>query len=217
PEEPGRLVIALTGPRALPTWQGSDQTPFDFYDMKGILSTLLNGLHITDLRFEPGQRPTFHPGKCGQVIVGGKIVGFFGEIHPLVKERLDVNEFPILVADFDLDMIIDSIPERYNVQPVPVYPPVLEDLAIVVDEDLPAARVESTIRKAAKDIVTAVQLFDVYRGESIGQGKKSLAYAITYQAPDRTLTDNEVARIRQRIIQMLNVEINARIRSLNET
>lgn len=216
PEEPGRLAIALTGPRTLPTWQASDQAPFDFYDMKGILSTLLNGLHVVDLRFEPGQHPTFHPGKCAQVIVGGKKIGFFGEIHPLVKERLDANEFPILVADLDVDRIIKSIPERYNVQPVPVYPPVLEDLAIVVDEDLPAARVEETIQKAGKDIVTSIRLFDVYQGESIGQGMKSLAYAITYQAPDRTLTDNEVASIRKHIIQLLKSEINASIRSLDQ-
>lgn len=163
-----------------------------------------------------GSTQLFHPGKCAQVIVGGKKIGFFGEIHPLVKERLDANEFPILVADLDMDRIIKSIPERYNVQPVPVYPPVLEDLAIVVDEDLPTARVEETIQKAGKDIVTSIRLFDVYQGESIGQGMKSLAYAITYQALDRTLTDNEVTSIRKHIIQLLKSEINASIRSLDQ-
>jgi phenylalanyl-tRNA synthetase beta chain len=214
PEEPRRLVIMISGPRWLTTWQGQEHTPFDFYDMKGILMTLFEGLHLPDVRIEPGDHASFHPGKRAQVLLGDQTLGVFGEMHPLVKERLDVNESALLAADLDLEAMIAHIPERYDYEPVPVYPPVLEDLAIVVDEQLPAARVEETIRKAGGEIVTAMQLFDVYQGEAIGEGKKSLAYAITYQAADRTLTDNEVARVRQQIMQSLKKEINASIRSL---
>ena len=213
PDEPRRLAIVITGPRSQPTWQAADTAPFDFYDLKGIVSTLLESLHIQKFAIKPEQHPTFHPGKCAQVLLCDSSTGVFGEIHPLVMDRFDLNEFPILAAELDLEAIIASIPERYHIQPVPVYPPVLEDLAIIVDENLPAERVEETIRYAAGDIITSIKLFDVYRGDVIGQGKKSLAYSITYQAPDRTLTDNEVAVTRQRIIQVIKDEIDASIRS----
>jgi phenylalanyl-tRNA synthetase beta chain len=214
PDEPRRLVIMITGPRTLPTWQGYDQNHFDFHDLKGILYTMFEGLHLPGMHLEPEQNPSFHPGKCAKVLLGDQKIGVFGEIHPLVKERLEVNESPLLAADLDVEAIIANIPDSYHVKPVSVYPPVLEDLAIVVDEQLAAIRVEEIIQKAGGDMVTAIQLFDVYQGDTIGQGKKSLAYSITYQAPDRTLTDNEVARIRQQIIQLLKIEINASIRSL---
>jgi phenylalanyl-tRNA synthetase beta chain len=214
PEEPRRLVIMISGPRSLPAWQGEERTAFDFYDMKGILMTLFEGLHLPVVRIEPDEHAAFHPGKCAQAVLNEQKLGVFGEIHPLVKAGLEVNESALLAADLDVEAMIACIPERYDFEPLPVYPPVLEDLAIVVEDQLPAARVEQTIQKAGGEIVTAMQLFDVYRGEAIGQGKKSLAYAITYQAPDRTLTDNEVAMVRQQIIQSLKEEINASIRSL---
>jgi phenylalanyl-tRNA synthetase beta chain len=96
---------------------------------------------------------------------------------------------------------------------VPPFPPVLEDLAIVVDEQLPAERVEEVIRNAGGSIVTQVNLFDVYRGAQAGEGKKSLAYSLTYQSAERTLTDEEVAKIRGKIIRKLEEELNAKLRS----
>jgi len=96
---------------------------------------------------------------------------------------------------------------------VPVLPPVFEDLAVVVDEDLPAERVEALIRQTGGKIVSDVRLFDVYRGEKVGAGKKSLAYSITYQARDKTLTDKDVAAIRARILRRLEQELGATLRT----
>jgi phenylalanyl-tRNA synthetase beta chain len=96
---------------------------------------------------------------------------------------------------------------------VPAYPPALEDLAIIVDESQPARRVEQVIRQAGGELLSAVRLFDVYRGDPIGPGLKSLAYSLTYQAQDRTLTDQEVAQARQRILRRLEDELGAELRS----
>ena len=213
PREPLKLGIVLTGPRNLPGWQEADTTPMDFYDLKGVVTTLLEGLQIHNFYYEAGEHPSFHPGKCARVIVDGQSIGVIGEIHPQVQEQYELPETPVLAAEFDLDAILPYIPERYDITPVPAYPPILEDLAVIVDEDLPAARVVQVIQAAGGDTVAAIKLFDVYQGTQIGPGKKSLAYSLTYQAPDRTLTDEEVSRIRQRIIESLESELGAKVRS----
>ncbi len=212
PDQLLRLAIVLTGPRSLPGWQKTDAEPMDFFDLKGIIATLMDGLHI-HMQVEPIEHPTFHPGKCARIMVGAQQVGVFGELHPLVHEHYDFSSFPVMAADINLDLLISMIPEHYAMQPVPAYPPALEDLAIVVDDDIPAERVASVIRQAGGRTVTNITLFDVYRSEQIGEGKKSLAYSVTYQSADKTLTDNDVAQIRQRIIRRLDQELDARLRT----
>jgi phenylalanyl-tRNA synthetase beta chain len=217
PDELQRLSILLVGPRGMPTWQGSDTTPMDFYDLKGLLTSLLEGLHIPDVHYEPGTNPTFHPGKCARILSGEKQLGVFGELHPLVRGRYDwpvaYDGNAILAADMDMDAILALVPSLYETTPVPEFPPVLEDLALVVDESLPAERVAELIRQAGGKVVREVRLFDVYRGEKIGAGKKSLAYSITYQAADKTLSDKDVAGIRTHILRRLEQELGAVLRS----
>jgi len=213
PDEPQRLAIVLTGPRSLPGWQPADTAAMDFYDLKGILAALLEALHIEAVRYESAGHPSFHPGKQAKVQAGEREIGVFGELHPVIRQNYDLPGSPLLAAELDLDMLLPLIPERYISQPVPAYPPVLEDLALVVDETLPAERVAEVIHQAGGKIVTGVRLFDVYRGEKIGAGKKSLAYSLTYQAPNKTLTDRDVAGIRTRILRRLEQELGAALRS----
>ncbi len=216
PDELQRLSIVLTGARGLPSWQPSDNTPLDFYDLKGILSGLLDGLHLPEVRYEPWEHPSFHPGKCARILSGGKQVGVFGELHPQVRERYDwpvtYNARQILAADLDMDALQSLIPDLHETAPVPEFPPVLEDLALVVDESLPAEHVAELIRQTGGKVLREVHLFDVYRGEKIGAGRKSLAYSITYQATDRTLSDKDVAGIRTRILHRLEQELGAKLR-----
>jgi len=212
PDELHRLAIALTGPRSLSGWQKADTEPMDIYDLKGIISSMMQELHI-NLVVEPFEHPTFHPGKCARLLVGEQQIGFFGELHPLVHERYDFSADPVLAADINMDILISLIPDRYNMQPVSAYPPVLEDLAIVVDEEIPAGRVADVIRQAGGRIVTNLTLFDVYRSDQIGKGHKSLAYSLTYQSADKTLTDTDVAQLRQRILRRLDQELGATLRS----
>jgi phenylalanyl-tRNA synthetase beta chain len=213
PDEPQRLAVVLTGPRSLSGWQPADSATMDFYDLKGILAALLEALHIEDVGYESAGHPSFHPGKQAKVQAGEREIGVFGELHPVIRQNYDLPDSPLLAAELDLDVLLPLIPERYISQPVPAYPPVLEDLALVVDETLPAERVAEVIRQAGGKIVTGVRLFDVYRGEKIGADKKSLAYSLTYQAPNKTLTDRDVAGIRTRIIRRLEQELGAALRS----
>jgi phenylalanyl-tRNA synthetase beta chain len=213
PEERPRLVVVLTGPRELPAWQGADTTPMDFYDLKGLLDQLLAGLHIANAQYEPVEYPSFHPGKSARLLLGEHQAGVSGELHPLVSEHYELPEMPVWVADLDLKVLLGAIPGLFAVQPVSAFPPVLEDLAVIVDEALPGERVVQVIWQAGGKTLSDLRLFDVYRGEQIGAGKKSLAYSLTYQAPDRTLTDAEVLQIRNRIVHCLEQELGASLRS----
>ena len=213
PEETPRLAIVLTGPRSPGSWDGEEGPPMSFFDIKGIISELLAELQIENVQFARTALPAYHPGKCASVEVAGIRLGHIGELHPLVHEHYDLLDFPVQAAQFDFEAILDLIPAMFEAKPVPVYPPVLEDLAIIVDEEVPAERVLDVLEQAGGRVLVGIQLFDVYRGKQIGQGKKSLAYNLSYQAPDRTLTDEEVAKIRDRIVRRLDKELNAKLRS----
>lgn len=213
PDEMQRLAIVMTGERNLAGWQKADTEPMDFYDLKGVLEGLLSGMHLSALRIEAVEHPSFHPGKCARLWIGGQPLGVFGELHPLVSERYDFPAGAVLAAELDLTSLLALAPERYEMSSVPAFPPVLEDLAVVVDEIVPADRVAELIRQAGGRTVTEVRLFDVYRSEQLGTEKKSLAYSLAYQAPDRTLTDKDVAQVRQKIIRRLEQETGAKLRS----
>ena len=212
PDEPRRLALAMTGPREDPHWQGADRAPLDFFDLKGVVETLAAGLHLSGVRTEPAAHPSYHPGKCARLLLDGNQAGIFGELHPLVRENYQVPDQPVLAGEFDLELLIARVPERFEVSSPPLYPPVLEDLAVILDEAVPASEVAATIAQAGGAVVAGVRLFDVYRGEQIGAGKKSLAYSVTYQA-DRTLTDEEVAQVRGKIVRRLEQSLGARLRT----
>jgi phenylalanyl-tRNA synthetase beta chain len=213
PAEPRRLVIALMGRRQLPDWEVNEQASMDFFDLKGIVEALLAALHVESVQYLPAQEPSFHPGKCALVQAGQTRLGYFGELHPRVMARLDLEGSPVLAADLELESLLAIIPERYDMQQVPSFPPVLEDIAIIVDETHQAGAIETVIRQAGGQMLADVRLFDIFRGEQIGTGKKSLAYSLTYQAFDRTLTDKDATQIRQRIVRRLEMEFGARLRS----
>ncbi len=213
PAEPLKLAIALTGPRALPSWREPASKEFDFFDLKGIFEALFEGLKVGIVEYSPGEHPSFHPGKCVRILIDGKQTGVMGELHPLVKERYNFHSFPLLAAELDVEMVIKAIPESIDVELVKTFPPVLEDLAIVVDEAIPAEQVLDVIRKSGGDLLEDIRLFDLYRGKQIEAEKKSLAYALTYQALDRTLTDEEVAGLRKKIVKALEKELGAHLRS----
>jgi phenylalanyl-tRNA synthetase beta chain len=213
PVEPRRISILLSGPRSLPTWQDTDHSSMDFFDMKGLISDLFDQLHLANIHFKPTEHPSFHPGKCASVNYQGIQIGIMGEIHPLVKEKYEFQEFPVIAAELDAESIQPLVPDLYNLDPVPVFPPVLEDLAVVVDENITAEQVSDLIKEIGGETVAEVTLFDVYRGGQAGSGKKSLAFSLTYQKPDRTLTDEEVAQIRKKIINQLEQRLDAHLRS----
>jgi phenylalanyl-tRNA synthetase beta chain len=213
PDEKQMLSIGLTGLREMPSWEGDQPEPMDFYDLKGIVEGMLKGLHVENVEFRSGEHPSLHPGKTAKVLIAGQKVGMMGELHPLVKANFELQEAPVLVAEFDLASLLEASQILFDVEAVPTYPPVLEDLAVVVDQDVTAAEVEAVIRLGGGEDLAKVQLFDIYRGEQLGEGKKSLAFNLTYIAPDRTLTDKEVQKLREKIIFLLDEKLNAQLRS----
>jgi phenylalanyl-tRNA synthetase beta chain len=212
PNEHSKLAMVMSGARIASAWDVKDSPTFDFYDLKGRIELLLSGLHYKDVSYTPIDSVNYlHPGKAAEVKVNGQVVGVFGELHPSIKERYDVGDAPVVVAEFDLEKL-RSLSPTYGVVPVSDFPPVYEDIAIIVDESVPAARVEALIRQTGGKTVTNVRLFDVYRDVKIGAGKKSLAYSLTYQS-DKTMTDAEAAAIRTKIVKRLEYEVGAKLRS----
>ena len=212
PGEPRKLAIAMTGLRQATAWDVKDSTAFDFYDMKGRIELLLSGLRYTNISYSATDSIKYlHPGKTAEIKINDQTVGAFGELHPLVKEKYELGDSPVLVAEFDLETL-RALNPTYGIVPVPEFPPVLEDIAVIVDDSVAASRLETLIRQTGGKSVTNVRLFDVYRGDQIGAGKKSLAYSLTYQAMDKTMTDAEAAAIRNKIVKRLEQEVGAKLR-----
>ncbi len=209
PDEHRHLGILVTGTRTVTSWLGADNTNYsDFYDLKGVLESLLDGLHLHhhQIAFEMTEHNSFHPGRVANVLVNGEIVGLLGEVHPLVREAFGLGldlQRPVLAAEIDLDILLDQVQEDYRVQPIPLQPPAYRDLAVVVDETRPSAEIEALIWQSGGELLREVRLFDVYRGQSIADSKKSLAYSLTFQSDTKTLTDKAVNKIQKRIINML--------------
>jgi phenylalanyl-tRNA synthetase beta chain len=221
PHEWRRLGIAMTGLREATAWDIKASANMDFYDLKGRLELLWSGLRLTGITYTETSASTtpsaplsanyLHPGKAAEIKINGRVVGVFGELHPLVKEGYALGDAPVLVAEFDLETLRHISP-TYGIVPVSEFPPVYEDIALIVNDSVAASTVEALIRQTGGKTVTNVKLFDVYRDEKIGSGKKSLAYSLTYQT-DKTLTDAEAAAIRNKIVKRLEHELGAKLRS----
>lgn len=215
-DEPRRLCVLLTGPRQGRWHAPTDRAAMDYFDLKGIVEALLRSLALEDkVQWAKGQHPAFHPGRCAAVTVNDQPLGVVGELHPLVREAFDLPEQPVILLEWDLDALLDAAREAdagKKIGAISNYPPVYEDLALVVDESLPAAEVQRAILDAGRPLVTQALLFDVYQGEQVGAGRKSLAFALTYQSPGKPLDERDVAKLRERIIKLVQKQLNATLR-----
>ena len=213
PEEPLQLGILLTGARDADWWGGGESSDMDFYDLKGVLESLLHALHITDFAFQRGTRSSLHPGRSADLLIAGERAGSFGELHPQVAQRVKLTAAKVIIGELAVAPMIEQARRLHNIAPLPTQPAVLEDIALVVRADLPASEVEAVIRQAGGRLLKDVALFDIYTGDPIPPGKKSLAYALTYQDETRTLTDKNAARIRKKIIGAAKHRLNAELRA----
>lgn len=212
PDEPARLAVALCGLRHPSAWDIEVLDNFDFFDLKGIIEGLLRALHIDEFSFITDSHASFHPGKCSQLAIGDERIGWVGELHPKVTENYGFPDIPILAADLDLELLYTLSPKNFYAAPLSAYPPVIEDLAMIVPEETPSEEIEKVIFASGGFLLKRVDLFDIFRADQIGKGKKSMAYRLTYQAPDRTLTDQNVGKLRARIIKQLEKELGAKVR-----
>jgi len=219
PDEPRRLVLVLTGPREPLSWEGSDRALMDFYDLKGVLDTVIDGLHLPTLSYKLVSQPSAHPGRCAQVRLYAQSnkhepvpIGWIGELHPFVRRAYGLPDQPVIVGDLDIETLLTAIANRHVVRDVPDAPSVKEDLAFIVEETVTAAEVQAAITHAGGELLAAVNIFDIYRGDQVGADKKSLAFRLTYQALKRTLTDAEVAKLRAKIVKHLEATVGATLR-----
>jgi phenylalanyl-tRNA synthetase beta chain len=213
PAEPRRLGIAMSGPRQSVHWSGKSDEPLDFYDLKGIVETLLSRLRVTGHVFAPAEHPTFQRGRVARLLVGEMEIGILGEVDPTVRDKFDLPAQRICLLELDLEALLAHAPASYSHQAVSRFPAVTQDLALIVDESTPVVQVRDAIAKAGGKLLQRVELFDIYRGAQVPPGKKSLAYTLTYQAPDRTLTDDDASKLQSRILRTLEKELGAQLRA----
>lgn len=207
PREVEMAAGVVAGPRP-DRWGLPRGEPADFFDAKGMLETALASLGI-GAQFVPAEHAVFLPGSTAAVVVGGQQVGLLGQVHPEVARAFEV-EGDAYLFELDLERLLPHVPAGRRYRPISRFPPVREDLAVVVDAEVPAGAVRSVIESSL--LVVRAELFDVYTGPPVPEGKKSLAFAVTYQALDRTPSDEEVARERRRIVARLERELGASLR-----
>jgi len=213
PEEPPTLDIALCGPREEESWRRGETGESDFFDLKGIVETLLEHLGIETARFEPSDHPTFHPGRQAALYLGEEKAGVFGEVHPQVHEQFELPQRRVGLAEFRLAPFLQHTGTRAYT-PISRFPALIQDIAVVVDEGTPALRVAGVIRRSGGELLRGLLLFDVYRGSPLPEGKVSLAYRLTFQAMDRVLKEEEINRLREkRIVPALERDLGATIRA----
>ena len=212
PLEQRYLGIAVSGALLPRSWHDGDEPPqFGWTHLKGIIDTLVQRLNVPQVRFAAATHAALHPARTAALSVGGEPLGIAGDVHPQVCERFDLADQSVAVLELNLDLLLTyRQPRRY--QPISRFPAVLEDVALVVDDDLPAQAVEDAIRAAGGEWLRGVTLFDLYVGEPIPAGKKSLAYALTFQADDRSLTEDEVRVLYRRIQAHTAAELGAATR-----
>lgn len=210
PNEPERVAGVIAGNIGAGV-HGDPYREADFFDIKGIVEGLLEACGISDYAIAPTRHSLFHPGRNASVEVSGQHLGIFGEIHPEVQQNYDLG-YKAYLFEFDVEILADAADLIRRVEPISIYPNVNRDIAIVLDADIPASRPVELIRSAG-DLVKSVRLFDLYIGDQVPDGKKSLAYAIEYSSPTETLTDEQVDRVHERIVKRLGAELGAELRS----
>lgn len=203
PKEKERVAAVLAGAMGDPAWNNTPAA-FDFFDGKGIVESLLHELATPKVRFKAlsaEEAPHLQPGRAAQVLSGGTVLGWVGEIHPLAADAFEATA-PAVAFELDLDALVKTSQPARDYVDVPLFPAVTMDIALVVDEDVTNEKLMQVMRSAGGKLLSSIQLFDVYRDEErLGAGKKSMAYALEYRSPDKTLTAEEVNKQHERLIK----------------
>ena len=184
----------------------------DYFDLKGIVDEMMDALHISNFVIEPDEHSSFQKGAAALLSIDKSPVGNFGIINSQISTELGLNDHSTLAADFNLSLLINSMPDLYTIKPVSKFPPIIEDIALIIDENINSDEVTRTIIDTGGATLIKTQLFDVFRGEQIGANKKSLAYRLTYQSAIKTLSDKDAAHLRNKIVNKVTKSFNAQLR-----
>jgi phenylalanyl-tRNA synthetase beta chain len=211
PQEQEHITGVVAGRREDRWGHASDQ-PIDFFDAKGYVDAALHAIGI-DATFQESTAYGLVPGRSAEITIGGRRAGSIGQVQPRVAAHFDIDS-EVYLFELIVDELLPAVQPVRRVEAVSRFPPVVQDVALVVDKQVAAERVRSII--AAHELVAAAQVFDVYEGDRIPAGKKSLAFSVTYQSPERTLTDDDVAKAQRAILARLKNEVGAELRGEGE-
>lgn len=209
PIENLHVAGALTGLWHNHPWQ-QEKKPVDFYVAKGIVEGLFAHLEL-NVTFVQIKMEDMHPGRCAEIRLNGKGIGYVGQVHPLTAKDFDVKETYVFEIDLESVFAVHQLTPSFT--DIPRYPSVTRDIAFILDNDIPAGDVQAVIKEIGAPLVKEVSIFDVYQGEHMEEGKKSVAYRLLYQDPSRTLKDDEVDASYQEIIEKVNNQFGSYVRS----
>jgi len=204
PREPEFLAALWTGSRHNASWH-SREIPCDFYDIKGVAEELIGALKIDYIQFTAmpdGDCDYTRPGYTAQILAGDVPAGLVGELHPRVREVFDLKQ-PAYILELDLDKIIARMPHTVKSRPIPKFPAIYRDITIIVDRSIETQTVLVTVENIREDLVESLHLFDVFEGDPIAAGKKSVSFRVTYRSSDKTLEDDDVNDLHKSITAKL--------------
>ncbi len=210
PDERRALGVLASGRLAPPTWGAPDPPRADFFAVKGILEALAAALRVR-VKMAKAPQPFLHPGRSATVLAAEAPIGWLGELHPLVAREWDLDG--AAAFEIDLEALIAAAPHETRYDDLIGFPALREDLAVVLDAEVPAARVLAVVREAAGELLGDARVFDVYSGPQVGEGRRSLALALSFRSPERTLTDADVVPLRERIVAAVSGELGGELRA----
>ena len=200
PDEPKRLIFGTYGEHE------------DFFSMKGEIVALLAQLNVKPATFVAEKHnPSYHPGRCANILIGGKVMGVLGQIHPLIAENYGIGA-DVYVAELDFTALEGALEPERVFHSLPKFPTVTRDLALVCDESITVGALEDCIAEAGGKLLRKIDLFDIYRGPGIAPGKKSVAFSLELRADDRTLTDEDSVNTVNRVLDALREKLDVVLR-----
>jgi phenylalanyl-tRNA synthetase beta chain len=209
PAQENRLCVVLAGEAAAPHWSQKART-VDFHDLKGLVEAVLADFGVTGT-FRDTDFGTFQAGQRAEIQVGGKTAGYMGKIAPTVARAFDASG-AIFAAELNLDALLDTAMQAPQFQEVPTFPPSARDLAVVVDASAPAGAIRDAAAQAGGKLLRTVEIFDIFTGEQVGAGKKSVALNLIFQSGERTLTDQDTQKAFDKILRRLQNDFQAALR-----
>jgi len=211
PKERAVVAGVLAGSWNRPGWNDPG-VALDLFDMKGVVESLVEELGIARFRLRAADLPHLQPGRSAEVLIGGDVVGWLGEVHPSVLASYECAGGPVAAFELQLKPLLKAARDVRPFTDLPRFPGVKMDLAIVVPDGVPAERVEQAVRSAGGKLLDEVRLFDAYRGEGVAPGHTSLAFALVYRHPDHTLTDEEVTALHEKVVRKATSAVGGRLR-----
>jgi phenylalanyl-tRNA synthetase beta chain len=205
------LGVALCGPTLHEDWTGAGRET-DFYTAKGVVERVLASLGLDEVTFEHSREPFLHPGKSAEILHAGASLGYVGLVRADIAVRFGIDEAPIYAAELSLEALVGRALEARLFEDLVTYPAASQDLAVVVAGDVPAAQVLELVRRAGGRLLHSAAIFDVYEGDQVPSGKRSLALRLTMRSPERTLTEKDIGGVREKVLAALERELGATLR-----